>query len=97
MMVIKFLLKIPAIPVMILCKLLRFLIDMAAKVSCLVLGPISIFILGCAIYTIVKHAWSQTFLLALIEGVCVAALFGAGLISTEIGCLGDWLGDFIRS
>ena len=89
--------RILAVPVMIPCKLITFLINLAAKLSCLILGPITLFILGCAIYTIVKHAWSQTFLLALIEAVCFASLFGAGVISTEIGCFGDWLGDFIRS
>ncbi len=97
MILIKIILKILAVPVMILCKLTTFLIDTAAKVSCLVLGPITLFILGCAIYTIVKHNWSQTFLLALIEASCFAALFGAGVVSTEIGCFGDLLGEFIRS
>ena len=97
MMLIRIILKILAIPVMILCKLIRFLIDTAAKMSCLILGPITLFILGCIIYTIIKHAWSQTFLLALIEAACYAALFGAGVVSTEIGCFGDWLGEFIRS
>ena len=97
MMLIKIILKILAVPVMILCKLIRFLIDTAAKVSCLVLGPITFFVLGCAIYTIAKHNWSQTIILALIEAACFAALFGAGVVSTEIGCFGDWLGEFIRS
>lgn len=97
MMLIKIILKILAVPVMILCRLITFLIDLAAKVSCLVLGPITLFILGCAIYTIAKHAWSQTFLLALIEAGCLAVLLGAGVVSTEIGCFGDKLGEFIRS
>lgn len=97
MILIKIILKILAVPVMILCKLVTFLIDTAAKLSCLVLGPITLFVLGCAIYTIVKHNWSQTFLLALIEAACYATLFGAGVVSTEIGCFGDWLGEFIRS
>ncbi len=97
MILIKIILKILAMPVMILCRLATFFIDTAAKISCLVLGPIILFVLGCAIYTIVKHNWSQTFLLALIEATCFAALSGAGVISTEIGCFGDWLGDFIRS
>ena len=97
MMLIKIILKILAVPVMILCKLIRFLIDMAAKISCLVLGPITLFVLGCAIYTIVKHNWSQTIILTLIEATCFAALFGAGVVSTGIGSLGDWLGEYIRS
>lgn len=97
MMLIKIILKILAVPVIVLCKLITFLIDMAAKLSCLILGPITLFVLGCAIYTIVKHNWSQTFLLALIEAACYAALFGAGVVSAEIGCFGDWLGEFIRS
>ena len=83
MMLIKIILKILAVPVMILCKLIRFLIDMAAKISCLVLGSITLFVLGCAIYTIVKHNWSQTIIL--------------GVVSTGIGSFGDWLGEYIRS
>ena len=97
MMLIKIILKILAVPVMILCKLIRFLIDMAAKISCLVLGPITLFVLGCAIYTIVKHNWSQTSILILIEVTCFTALIGAGVVSTGIGSFGDWLGEYIRS
>jgi hypothetical protein len=97
MMLIKIILKILAVPVMILCKLIRFLIDMAAKISCLVLGPITLFVLGCAIYTIVKHNWSQTIILILIEATCFTALIGAGVVSTGIGSFGDWLGEYIRS
>ena len=97
MMMIKIILKILAVPVMILCKLIRFLIDMAAKISCLVLGPITLFVLGCAIYTIVKHNWSQTIILILIEATCFTALIGAGVVSTGIGSFGDWLGEYIRS
>ena len=97
MMLIKIILKILAVPVMILCKLIRFLIDMAAKISCLVLGPITLFVLGCAIYTIVKHNWSQTIILILTEATCCTALFGAGVVSTGIGSFGDWLGEYIRS
>ena len=89
MAIIRFLLKIPAILLMLICRIITVVIDLAAKVSCLILGPITFFILGCAIYTICKHAWSQTFLLA--------ALFGAGIISTEIGILGERLGEFIRT
>lgn len=96
-MLIKIILKILAVPVMILCKLIRFLIDMAAKISCLVLGPITLFVLGCAIYTIVKHNWSQTIILILIEATCFTALIGAGVVSTGIGSFGDWLGEYIRS
>ena len=96
-MLIKIILKILAVPVMILCKLIRFLTDMAAKISCLVLGPITLFVLGCAIYTIVKHNRSQTIILILIEATCFTALIGAGVVSTGIGSFGDWLGEYIRS
>ena len=97
MAMIRFLLKIPAVLLMLICRIITLAIDLAAKVSCLILGPITVFILGCAIYTICRQAWSQTFLLALIEGFCLAALFGAGIISTEIGILGERLGEFIRT
>ena len=70
MAIIRFLLKIPAILLMLICRIITVVIDLAAKVSCLVLGPITVFILGCAVYTICKHAWSQTFLLAKVLQEC---------------------------
>ena len=56
MAIIRFLLKIPAILLMLICRIITVVIDLAAKVSCLILGPITFFILGCAIYTICKMA-----------------------------------------
>ena len=37
MAIIRFLLKIPAIPLMLICRIITVVIDLAAKVSCLVL------------------------------------------------------------
>ena len=54
MAILRFLLKIPAVPLMLICRIITVVIDLAAKVSCLVLGPITVFILGCAVYTICK-------------------------------------------
>jgi hypothetical protein len=39
MAILRFLLKIPAIPMMLICRIITVVIDLAAKVSCLVLGP----------------------------------------------------------
>ena len=56
MALIRFLLKIPAALLMLICRIITLVIDLAAKVSCLILGPVTVFILGCAVYTICKHA-----------------------------------------
>ncbi len=97
MMLIKILLKIAALPAMLILKIIRLLMDIAARLSSIVLGPVTLFVFGCIIYTIIKQEWSQTFLLILIEIACYGALFGAGVIATEISILGDKLVGFIRS
>ena len=97
MAILRFLLKIPAVLLMLICRIITLVIDLAAKVSCLILGPITVFILGCAVYTICKHAWSQTFLLALMEGACFLVLFGASFVIVTLESWNHHLAVFLHS
>lgn len=97
MKLIRVIAKVLSLPLFAALRLLCVLINMAAKLSCFVLGPFMLFVFGCGVYTVVKQLWSQTFLLCLIEITCLAALFGAGFIEVELESIGDRLGGFLRS
>ena len=89
--------KVLTVPLLAVLRLLCLLINIAAKLSCFVLGPFMLFVFCCGVYTVVKQLWSQTFLLGLIEAICLAAIFGAGFIEVELESIGDRLGGFLRS
>ena len=97
MKLIRALAKVFVVPLLAVLRLLCLLINMAAKLSCLVMGPFMLFIFCCGVYTVVKQLWSQTFLLCLIGAICMAAIFGAGFIEVELETFGDRLGGFLRS
>ncbi len=97
MKIIRFLLKIVAFPLMLLVIMVHVLLNVLVNLSCYVIGPLMLFILGCGIYTVVKHLWSQTFLLALMEAACFFILFGASFVIFTLECWSERLADFIHS
>ena len=76
----RFLLKMMILPLIVAVSILHGCMHLLTKLSCYVLGPLMWFLFGCGIYTGVHRFWSQTFLLALLEGACFLALFGAGFV-----------------
>ena len=97
MRIFRVIFKILALPLMLFLAIVRVLFNLCANLSCYVLGPLMLFILGCGIYTIVKQLWSQTFLLALMEAGCLLFLFGAGYVIVLLEDWGRSLGEFIHS
>ena len=89
--------KILALPLILICTTVAILVKLAANLSCYVLGPLMLFILGCGVYTITKQQWSQTFLLALMELACVAALFVAAWVESALDSVNDALIGFLHS
>lgn len=94
---IKFPFKLFVLPLILICTTVALLVKLAANLSCYVLGPLMLFLLGCGIYTITKQQWSQTILLALMEVACVAVLFGAVLIETALDSVNSALIGFLHS
>ena len=68
MRVIRKFAKIMILPLMLLIGILHFVLNTATKLSSYLIGPLMLLIFGCGVYTVVKQLWSQTFLLALMEG-----------------------------
>lgn len=97
MKVLRILLKIAVLPLMLLVALVYFVFSVLTNLSCYVIGPLMLLILGCGIYTVVKQQWSQTFLLTLMEAACLLLLFGAGFVLVTLESWQEGLGDFLHS
>lgn len=81
----KLLLKILALPVILILKIFAVLINLLMKLSSYVLGPLMLFITICAVYSLVKTNWMNVAILAAMDAVIFAAVFAAGWII----CLAD--------
>ena len=80
MFILKSLLKVALLPVIIILLILKVLVKIGMELSSVLLGGLTLFVLGCIIYTVTKQAWSQTFLLLLIEAGLMAVTIGTGII-----------------
>ena len=85
MFILRILLKAALLPVVLILLIVKVIVKVGMHLSSIVLGGLILFVAGCLIYTITKQAWSQTFLLALIE----AGIMGITIGTAVIECLID--------
>ena len=97
MRVIRKFAKIMILPLMLLIGILHFALNLITKLSSYLIGPLMLLIFGCGIYTVVKQLWSQTFLLALMEGACFLVLFGASFVIVTLESWNRHLAVFLHS
>ena len=76
----RFLLKMMILPLILVISIAQGCMNLMTKLSCYVIGPLIWFLFGCGIYTVIHRFWSQTFLLALMEGACFLLLFAASFV-----------------
>lgn len=84
-------LKLFLLPLLLITATVSILFEIAAHLSCYVIGPFLLFLLGSGIYTVVHQFWSQTFPLGLAAVLCVALLMGAAMIQGLLDSLQDRL------
>ena len=84
MFILRILLKVALLPVVLILLLLKVVVKVGMQISSVVLGGLILFVAGCLIYTITKQAWSQTFLLVLIEAAVMGITIGTGIIESLI-------------
>ena len=84
-------LKLFLLPLLLITTTVSILFEIAAHLSCYVMGPFLLFLLGCGIFTVVQQLWSQTFLLGLAAALCVALLMGAAMIQGLLDSLQERL------
>ena len=84
MFILRILLKVALLPVVLILLLLKVIVKVGMQISSVVLGGLILFVAGCLIYTITRQAWSQTFLLVLIEAGIMAATICTGIIESLV-------------
>ena len=84
MFIFRILLKVALLPVVLILLLLKVIVKVGMQISSVVLGGLILFVAGCLIYTITKQAWSQTFLLVLIEVAVMGVTIGTGIIESLV-------------
>ena len=84
MFILRILLKAALLPVIVLLLIIKVIVKIGMQLSSIILGGLILFVAGCLIYTITKQAWSQTFLLALIEAGIMGITIGTAVIESLI-------------
>lgn len=97
MMLVKFLLKILAILVIVPVFILMMAVKLLVNLSSYILGPLMLFLIGCAIYTIIQSAWSQLLILGIMLMACVLALFGASWVIVTLEDVNNRLKTFVKA
>lgn len=97
MRILRFLLKLLLLPIILVLKLFCLLVTAVTNLSAYVLGPLSLLILGCGIYCMVKTRWMDVALLAGMEAVIFGAVFAAGWITCMAEELCGHLSGFLHA
>ena len=84
MFILRILLKAALLPVVLILLLVKVIVKVGMQISSIILGGLILFVAGCLIYTITKQAWSQTFLLVLIEAGIMGITVGTAIIESLI-------------
>ncbi len=84
MFILRILLKAALLPVVLILLLVKVIVKVGMQISSIILGGLILFVAGCLIYTITKQAWSQTFLLVLIEAGIMGITVGTAVIESLI-------------
>lgn len=97
MKLIKLPFKLLALPLILILMTTVILVKMVTNLSAYVIGPFMLFLLGFAIYSAVKQMWSSVAILAVLEVLCVAAMFCAMMIETALDGMMNFLISFVHS
>jgi len=93
----KMILKVLALPVLLITKLVCILGNLISNISSFIIGLLILVIAGCAIYCIVQAMWTS---LAILAGMGLAAfliLFGIVFLTVQAESASENLGRFLRS
>ena len=73
------------------------IIEILAKISCVLAGPFLVFVIGCGIYSTVTANWRNLIILAVVAGACIAFYLLVGLLLGAIDIAGSRMKTFLRS
>lgn len=78
-------------------KTIGIIIEILAKISCVLAGPFLVFLIGCGIYCVMKTNWQSLIVLALAAGGVILFYVLTGLILGAIDIAGNRMKTFLRS
>ena len=93
----KMILKIIALPVLMILTVLNWLINGAARVYVIVLALFYQILAVCSLMALVKHQWTSLGILVVMFVLSLGVVFGAGTIMAIVDDMKDNLKGVIRS
>ena len=93
----KMILKVLALPVLLIMKSVCILGNLLSNISSYVIGLLLLILVGCGIYCVVQAMWTSLAILAVMGLAAFLALFGIVFLTVQAETARESLGQFIRS
>ena len=89
--------KIMAVPAIAGLKTAGVIINILAKMSCILAGPFLVFVIGCSIYSAVTGNFRNLAILLVVAGACIGFYLLTGLLLGAIDIAGRKMRRFFLS
>ena len=93
----KMILKVFALPVLLIMKSVCILGNLLSNISSHVIGLLLLILVGCGIYCVVQAMWTSLAILAVMGLAAFLALFGIVFLNVQAETASESLGQFLRS
>lgn len=93
----KMILKVLALPVLLVMKSVCILGNLLSNISSYVIGLLLLILVGCGIYCVVQAMWTSLAILAVMGLAAFLALFGIVFLTVQVETASESLGQFLRS
>ena len=93
----KMILKVFALPVLLIMKSVCILGNLLSNISSHVIGLLLLILVGCGIYCVVQAMWTSLEILAVMGLAAFLALFGIVFLTVQAETASESLGQFLRS
>lgn len=93
----KLILKVLALPVLLIMKSVCVLGNLLSNISSYVIGLLLLILVGCGIYCVVQAMWTSLAILAVMGLAAFLALFGIVFLTVQAESASESLGQFLRS
>ena len=93
----KMILKVFALPVLLIMKSVCILGNLLSNIFSHVIGLLLLILVGCGIYCVVQAMWTSLAILAVMGLAAFLALFGIVFLTVQAETASESLGQFLRS
>ena len=93
----KMILKVFALPVLLIMKSVCMLGNLLSNISSHVIGLLLLILVGCGIYCVVQAMWTSLAILAVMGLAAFLALYGIVFLTVQAETASESLGQFLRS